>query len=58
MCSIIVIQILMSSVQSVSMHSAVICKVCSLGMFVVVALGDYIVEAYSSMLRAGFQDRG
>ena len=40
---------LVSSVQPVTMHSAVFCMVCSLVMFVVDAIGDDIVETYSSI---------
>ena len=37
-----------SCVQPVSIRSAVFCTVCSLCMLVVEAMGDHIVEAYSS----------
>ena len=39
----------MSSVQPVAMHRAVFCIVCRFVMFVVDAIGDHIVKAYSSI---------
>ena len=38
-----------SCVQPVAMHSAVFCTVCSFCMLVVDAMGDHMVEEYSSM---------
>ena len=40
---------LVSIMQLVAMHSAVVCIVCNFVMFVVDAIGDHIVEAYSSI---------
>lgn len=42
---------LVSRVQPVAMRNAVFCTVCSLWMLVVDAMGDHMVEAYSSMGR-------
>ena len=44
-----VVQILDVSVQPVEVHIAVCCIICSLVMFVVDAIGDNIVEAYSNI---------
>ena len=40
---------LVSSVQLVAMRRAEFCIVCSFAMLVVDAIGDHIVEAYSSI---------
>lgn len=41
---------LMSSVQSVALRSAMFCRVCSFVMLVVDAIVNHILEAYSSIV--------
>ena len=46
--SVCVVGVLVSCVHSVAIIRAVFCTICSLSLFVLDALGDHMVEAYSS----------